>query len=133
MTYKEKYFEIINKGLKEKHETGYYEHHHIVPKSICPLLKISQDNLVYLTAKNHFLAHYYLWKWFRDELKDKKWSRSMCYALSMMKKQLMKSDDIEKLSELYNEVRIDFNKNNKEKKLSEETRKKSHTQKLERN
>ena len=35
MTYKEKYYDIINTGLKEKPETGYYEGHHIVPKSKC--------------------------------------------------------------------------------------------------
>ena len=35
MKKKEKYFEIINNGLKDKLESGYYEHHHIVPKSLC--------------------------------------------------------------------------------------------------
>ena len=86
MTYKEKYFEIINNGLKDKPESGYYERHHIVPKSICPILKKSQDNLIYLTAKNHFLVHYYIWKWYKEELHEKKWARSMCYAFNMMKR-----------------------------------------------
>ena len=108
MTYKEKYFEIINNGLKDKPESGYYEHHHIVPKSLCQLLKNSKQNLVYLTAKNHFLAHYYIYHWFKDELHEKKWANKMCFALIMMKKQLMKSDNIEKLSELYEEVRKDL-------------------------
>lgn len=110
MTYKEKYYKIINSGLIEKPETGYYEHHHIIPRSVCILLDKSQDNLVYLTAKNHFLAHYYIWKWFRDELKEKSWSKKMCFALIRMKQQLIKSDDIEKLSDLYDEVRKDFSK-----------------------
>lgn len=78
MTYKEKYYEIINSGLIEKPESGYYEHHHIVPKSICPLLKKSQNNLVYLTAKKHFLAHYYIWKWFKEELNEKKIGWRFC-------------------------------------------------------
>ena len=30
MTYQEKYYEIINNGLKDKPEIGYYENHHIV-------------------------------------------------------------------------------------------------------
>ena len=111
MTYKEKYYEIINSGYKTKPETGYYEGHHIVPKSICTLLKKSQTNIVYLTAKNHFLAHYYIWKWFKEEIQEKKWARKMCFALNMMKRQLMKSNDIEKLSDLYEEVRIEMGKN----------------------
>lgn len=108
MTYKEKYYSIINNGLKEKPLDGYYEGHHIVPKSICALLKKSQNNIVYLTAKNHFLAHYYLWNWFKYELQEKKWSKKMCYALTLMKRQLLKSDDIEKLSDLYEEVKIEL-------------------------
>ena len=110
MINKEKYFEIINNGLKDKPESGYYEHHHIVPKSICPLLRKSQDNLVYLTAKNHFLAHYYIWKWFRDELNDKKWAKKMCFAFNCMKRIITKSDDIDELSKLYEDVRKDFSK-----------------------
>ena len=115
MTYQEKYYEIINNGLKEKPEIGYYEHHHIVPKSICPLLKNSKLNLIYLTAKNHFLAHYYIWKWFRDELHEKKWSRSMCYALSMMKGIISKSNNIDELSKLYEEVKKDLRQARSEK------------------
>lgn len=113
MTYQEKYFKIINTGSKDKPEIGYYERHHIVPKSICPLLKNSKGNLIYLTAKNHFLAHYYIYHWFKDELHEKKWSRSMCFALIKMKRQLMKSDDIEKLSDLYQEVRKDLSESMK--------------------
>ena len=122
MTYKEKYYEIINTGLKEKPETGYYEGHHIIPKSICPLLKKSQSNIIYLTAKNHFLAHYYIWKWFKEELHEKKWARSMCYAFNMMKRIITKSEDIDELSKLYEEVRRDMSEIQKVKKLSEETK-----------
>ena len=122
MTYKEKYYEIINTGYKTKPETGYYEGHHIVPKSICPLLKKSQNNIVYLTAKNHFLAHYYIWKWFKEELQEKKWARKMCFAFNMMKRIISKSDNVEELSKLYEEVRKDMIEIQKLKKLSEETK-----------
>ena len=122
MTYKEKYYEIINTGYKTKPETGYYEGHHIVPKSICPLLKKSQNNIVYLTAKNHFLAHYYIWKWFKEELQEKKWARKMCFAFNMMKRIISKSDSVEELSKLYEEVRKDMIEIQKLKKLSEETK-----------
>ena len=122
MTYKEKYYEIINSGYKTKPENVYTEKHHIIPRSVCILLDKSQENLVYLTAKNHFLAHYYIWKWFKEELQEKKWARSMCYALTMMKRLLMKSNNIEKLSDLYDEVKREFSKDQKNKKLSEETK-----------
>ena len=110
MTYKEKYYEIINTGYKTKPENVYTEKHHIIPRSVCILLDKSQENLIYLTAKNHFLAHYYIWKWFKEELHEKKWARKMCFALNMMKRQLMKSNDIERLSDLYEEVRIEMGK-----------------------
>ena len=135
MTYKEKYYEIINSGYKTKPENVYTEKHHIIPRSVCILLDKSQKNLIYLTAKNHFLAHYYIWKWFKEELHEKKWARKMCFALHRMKRQLMISNDIEKLSDLYDEVRREFSKDQSErmkgnkspfygKHHSEETRKK---------
>ena len=114
MTYKEKYYEIINTGYKTKPENVYTEKHHIIPRSVCILLDKSQENLIYLTAKNHFLAHYYIWKWYKDELHEKKWARSMCYALIRMKRQLMKSNNIERLSDLYDEVRREFSKDQSE-------------------
>ena len=122
MTYKEKYYEIINTGFKEKPENVYTEKHHIIPRSVCILLDKSQENLVYLTAKNHFLAHYYIWKWYKDELHEKKWARSMCYAFNMMKRIISKSDNVEELSKLYEEVRRDMSEIQKGKKLSEETK-----------
>ena len=46
----------------------------------------------------------------------------MCYALTMMKRLLIKSNNIEKLSDLYDEVKREFSKDQKIKKLSEETK-----------
>ena len=81
-----------------------------MPKSICPLLKDAPDNIVRLTAQEHFLAHYHLWKAFRDELHEKKWARKMCFAFQRMKQQLLKCDEVEAMSRLYEEARIDFAK-----------------------
>ena len=38
----------------------YYEKHHILPKSMGG--ENSIDNLVHLTAREHFLAHWLLWR-----------------------------------------------------------------------
>ena len=54
------YFKMINKGFKYKPNNGYYERHHIIPKSIGG--SDSSSNLIYLTARQHFLCHLLLLK-----------------------------------------------------------------------
>ena len=82
-----------------------------MPRSICPLLKDAKANIVRLTAQEHFLAHYHLWRAFRDELKEKTWAKKMCFAFNRMKQQLLKCDDIVTMSKLFEEVRKDFSEN----------------------
>lgn len=65
MNYEKNYYDYINyvKTLNRKRGDGnYYERHHIKPKSIFPELAKDKDNLVLLTAREHFLAHYLLCK-----------------------------------------------------------------------
>lgn len=115
MTHQEQYDAIINFRKSNPLPGGQYgENHHIVPKSICPILKDSPDNIVRLSAQEHFLAHYHLWLAYRDELKEKTWAKKMCFAFRQMKRQLLKCDDVEKMSELYEKTRIDFCKYNSE-------------------
>ena len=58
------YDEIINnaksRGLNKKLLEGYYEKHHIVPR--CMKGTNDEDNLVLLTAREHYLCHWLLWK-----------------------------------------------------------------------
>lgn len=127
MTHQEQYDAIINFRKSNPLPVGQYgENHHIVPKSICPILKDTLDNIVKLNVQEHFLAHYHLWLAYRDELKNKTWAKKMCYAFHRMKQQLMKCDDVEAMSKLYEEVRIEFSKlvsdNTKGKVRSVETR-----------
>lgn len=111
MTHLEKYNRIIeSRKSNPLPEEQYGEDHHIVPKSICHILKDTKDNIVRLSAQEHFLAHYHLWLAYRDELHEKKWAKKMCYAFHRMKHQLMKCDDIEEMAKLYEEVRIEFSK-----------------------
>lgn len=63
MNYKKNYYDYINyiKTLnRHKDDCNYYEKHHIIPRSLGG--KDFEDNLVLLTAREHFLAHYLLWK-----------------------------------------------------------------------
>ena len=56
---------------------GIFERHHIIPK--CFGGTDSQDNLVLLTPKEHFIAHQILVKMYTGIKRSK-----MCYALSIM-------------------------------------------------
>lgn len=140
MTHLEQYDEIINfRKSNPLPEDQYGENHHIVPKSICPMLQKSNENIVRLSAQEHFLAHYHLWLAYRDELKEKKWARKMCFAFHRMKQQLMKCSDIEEMANLYAACREEFSrlnsgKNNpqfgKHKTLDEQTRRKMSESKM---
>lgn len=65
MNYKWHYDSLIEKAKKAKRERGdgnYYESHHIIPRSEGGLDE--PDNLVLLTGREHFVAH---WLLFRDD------------------------------------------------------------------
>ena len=55
-------------------ENEYYENHHIIPKSLGG--KNDIENMIYLTAKEHFIAHLLLTKMTEDKNREK-----MLYAL----------------------------------------------------
>lgn len=112
MTHFEQYNQIIDfRKSNPLPKDQYGENHHIVPKSICHILKDSSENIVRLSAQEHFLAHYHLWLAYHDELHEKNWAKKMCFAFIRMKQQLMKCDDIESMAKLYEEVKIEFSKN----------------------
>jgi hypothetical protein len=74
LNYKFHYDELIRKyGKKEKPES-FSENHHILPKSMGGT--DDTNNLVYLTPREHLLAHWLLWKIHRN--------RSMAFSFWMM-------------------------------------------------
>ena len=56
-------------------QLGIIEKHHIIPKSYFKLKKekiINENNIINLSARNHFKAHYYMWKSCKEQnLKNK--------------------------------------------------------------
>lgn len=68
---------VRKKVKKRKMNYVYYEKHHIIPKS-CGGTN-DKENLILLTAKEHFIAHLLLTKCYEGEMKIK-----MCYAFWMM-------------------------------------------------
>ena len=78
--YKTLYENIIsNAAIKNHGKTGYFEIHHIIPKSFGG--SDNWSNLVKLTAREHFLCHYLLTKMVDSDTKD---HHLMCHAFGMM-------------------------------------------------
>ena len=78
MDYKRIYNEIIDNRKLNKFD-GYTENHHIIPKSIGGSNK--KENLVELSAREHFICHYLLTKMYPYKSKE---FYSMIKAFSMM-------------------------------------------------
>lgn len=80
MNYEKNYYDYIayvKKQNRFKGDGNYYEVHHIKPRSCGGSNK--KENLVLLTAREHFLAHYLLTKFTQGEEKKK-----MCLAFKCM-------------------------------------------------
>jgi hypothetical protein len=75
-TYYDKYVEIITNNAKSIKGDG-YEIHHILPKSVFPEYTKCKENLVILSAEDHYRAHEYLALAFDN--------KQMWYAFNMMK------------------------------------------------
>ena len=67
MNYKknyEDYIKYVKKQNREKYKGIYYEDHHIKPRSLGG--KDTEANMVLLTPREHFLAHYLLCKIYKE-------------------------------------------------------------------
>lgn len=65
MNYQWHYDQLVETRKKRKREVGkYYERHHILPVSLGG--NNEDGNLVYLTAREHFIAHWLLWRIYRN-------------------------------------------------------------------
>jgi len=76
MNYKKIYSNLISKAKERRKPDCYCENHHIIPKSHGGSDR--KENLVYLTAREHFLAHWLLLKIHMD--------KSMTFAFFSMTK-----------------------------------------------
>jgi 5-methylcytosine-specific restriction endonuclease McrA len=73
------YYSLINRAKSRTlPKETYIEKHHIVPKSLGG--DNSTENIVSLTAREHFICH-----WLLIKITAGKERRSMCYALSLMR------------------------------------------------
>ncbi len=91
--YLNRYNKFIN-ALKNQSIDGYYEKHHIVPKSMGGL--DTADNLIKLTARQHYLAHWMLWKAYGGSM-----ARAF-FMMSCVKKEQCRS------SKIYDKARQEY-------------------------
>lgn len=95
MNYKKIYENLIKKAKTRKKENNIYERHHIIPK--CLGGKNNKENLVYLTPKEHYLAHLLLYKIHKND--------KLLKAVLMMTVGRNKSKKYSFLREKYIEIR----------------------------
>jgi hypothetical protein len=83
MNHRKVHDQLIDRAKSRLKESGtYYEKHHIIPKCMGGL--DSEDNLVNLTAREHFLVHWLLVEIYRGTEYHYKllsaWSKMCCYS-----------------------------------------------------
>jgi hypothetical protein len=98
----------------------YFEKHHITPK--CKGGDNSKTNIVYLTAREHFIAHWLLWLIFKDRQMalafHKMFSRNNNHSRNFSSKDYEKAREAFRLTNIGNT----YGKNNKGRVISEKQR-----------
>ena len=121
MNYQSVYSEIIerakSRGLNKKLLKGYFEKHHIIPRSLNGT--DDKSNLVLLTAREHFICHHLLWKIYHN-----KETLYALYCMSHMKRK--RNGDIREIIKLSSRqietIKHLYLKRQSEKRISEETK-----------
>jgi hypothetical protein len=108
MNYKNIYYKIIENAKKETENgnryVGYYEKHHILPKSLGG--SNNENNLVKLTAREHFICHWLLIKMYKKGTEER---YKMLCALWRMNNNGSKSQKEHYInSRAYEKLRIEF-------------------------
>jgi len=98
------------KQQEKNHFDGYWEFHHIIPKSLGG--DNSEDNLIPLTAREHFLAHYLLTKIYSEGIAHSKmvFAFLMCCNGNKLLLKYQRSRLYEKLKLEFAEARSDLTK-----------------------
>lgn len=101
LNYKEQYNLLINKYKNNPIKLKEKECHHILPRSCGGTNK--KENLIFLSPKDHFIAHYFLLKIYEEE-NDKEKFTKMLYTWNMMSNfKKYKDMQIDKIYEYANE------------------------------
>lgn len=101
----EKWYAAITERAKHRTITGYKETHHIIPRSVGGTDDF--DNLVDLTAREHFICHWLLTRMYTGEARGK-----MINAMYMMRAESPNQKRYESkiTSRIYDNLRTDYAK-----------------------
>jgi len=103
------YENLIEKAISRETVLGYKETHHTIPKSWGG--SNTKDNLVHLTAREHYIAHLLLWK--MDV--PKKHHVQMMYAFTAMTRMRYNNRSYKINSRVFEAIRIEHSNHMKEK------------------
>ena len=95
--------EDSERALAKKNKTAYFEHHHIVPR--CMGGRGIKENMVWLTAREHFVCHHLLWKWALKTLTDEGIIAKLGYAFVCMSRVSAEQERIQYTSYQYEAMR----------------------------
>lgn len=109
-SFENKYFQLI--AFRQRHPLSrdkYGEKHHIMMRSLFPSVENEYGNVIRLSAAEHFKAHYYLWKAYKDELKDCDATKKAWSALVMMightVKKIESEEQLSEAAKMFQKVR----------------------------
>ena len=122
--YTKTYFNIIYRA-RQREIDGYFESHHIIPKSLGGSNK--KENLINLTAREHFICHLLLIRMYDGMDKNKMIHASWAMATlenEHQKRYKIRSKTYEVLRKQYANIRSNALKGKQRPPLSEETKKK---------
>lgn len=93
-----------------KRSLNYTEHHHIIPRCINVSLYTNPDNIISLTAREHFIAHKMLSYCFLDHTVEYNKLMYAFNAMSNLKMKYHERDDINITSREYEKLKIRYGK-----------------------
>lgn len=127
MDYEKNYYDYMNyiKNKNRIYENGKYELHHILPKSLGGTDE--KENLILLTYREHYLAHFLLWKihgnnkmlyafWLMNNVKSKVYFKINSRVYSKLKKDFAENQSKKiiclETGEIYNSLKEAASDNN---------------------
>lgn len=105
--YRELIFQVQERNWSRESASCYVEKHHIWPDSLDG--PDESWNLVFLTASEHYYAHYYLMKMLENQ-NDISY-RKMIHACWQMNNRIAPGEDLELEAQIYEETRKKFTEN----------------------
>lgn len=99
----ERYVKLIAHAIENPTKNSYKERHHILPSSMFPDYKKEKWNIISLSARQHFIAHWMLWKAFRN--------KEMTCAFWFMYRSSSKTEHRYNNASIYEKIKESISKN----------------------